>query len=259
MGKAYFKKLPQVYEFMIEDLNEDIENVKKNGLPKIAGSFYSSRSMNLKSIAICDYLVKKDVSGMKNRLYNAAFSGLKSLKWYESKIGEISISNSLSMIKSDILEWAIVSENLQLIHDVADNLGGRGDLDSAEIDNVAYHIGYALKYVVLDCYDDALIHISELLKLNLIDYIKHYVNALVGIVDGDSVKVNSSVLSMLKEYSKLKSKTNTAEEFICLSAIALAKIAEFKNLTIDFDDVLAPRVIITSTKVKYEVIDYLKC
>jgi tetratricopeptide (TPR) repeat protein len=259
MGKAYLKKLPQVYEFMKEDLHEDIEKVQKNGLPKIAGSFYSSRSMSLKVIAICDYLVNRDVNAMKNRLHNAALAGLKSLTWYDSKIGDINISNSLSMIKSDILEYAIISEDLPLIKDIAKMLGGRGDLDSAEIDEIAYHVGYALKYVTLDRCDAAINHLKELLKLNPIDYIIDYANVLVGIAEGDSDKVNTSISSMLKEYSKLKSKANFAEEFICLSAIALAKLAESKNLVINIDDGLAPKEIIASTEIEYEVIDFLKC
>lgn len=77
MGKAYQKKIPQVYEFLLEDLEEDIKNVQKNGLPKIVGAFYSARCLSLKSLAVCDYLVDKNVEESKNRFYNSAVSGLK--------------------------------------------------------------------------------------------------------------------------------------------------------------------------------------
>ncbi|MCT4663187.1 MAG: hypothetical protein N4A40_15120 [Tissierellales bacterium] len=258
MGKAYLKDLPNIYEYLIENLSKRVTQVINEGFPKVVGSFHSSNSLTLKSIAICDYIINKDIACMKNRLYNASISGLKSMQWYDTQIGLRHISNSLSLSKFHLLEFAIISENTEAIFEVAHALGGRGKLDSAEIGKETYHLGYALKYIVLDDYENASNHLEFFSGRDPLNFITIHADILSAIIAKNSDLVNECIDKLIIKYKRLRGHNNTPAEFLCLSAISLAKLAKMKNLEIHIDHALAPKTIIDSSDVNYELIDILK-
>ncbi len=260
MGKAFLKELPRIYSSFTQYLDEDIAKIRMDGLPIGVGYFFVSRALRLRTLAICEYLINQNIGLMKIKMYNAALCGLRSIEWFDEKKDELNVSNSLSLSTSRYLEFALISENIELIKEVAKKLGGRGALDSKDIGNEALYSGYALKYIVMNDYSKALEYIEKLHAMKkLAKYNLNEGNALLGIINGDSEQVNTALVIMLAEHKKFRSYSNTEEEFICIRVLAFSKLAISKGILITIDEDLAPREIIDPTEgLVYELVVFLK-
>lgn len=260
MSKAYLKKLPLVYDSITQYLDEDNAKVKLDGLPIGAGYFFASRALSLRTLAICEYLINQNIGLMKTKMYNAALCGLSSIKWFDEKKDELNVSNSLSLHNSKYLEFALISENFELIKEIAEKLGGRGALDSKDIGKEGLFSGYALKYIVMNEHSKAREYIEKLHAMKkLSKYNLNEGNALLGIISRDSEQVNTALVNMLAEHKKFKSYSNTTDELICIRVLAFSKLAISKGILITIDEDLAPREIINPTEgLDYELIEFLK-
>lgn len=95
-----------------------------------------------------------------------------------------------------------MGNDVDLALHVASLMGGRGDLDSLNIGQLTYNIGYAMKYVIEGEYSKAIPYIDLLKTEQDPNYVTRYESVLEGIVQESEVMVADGLENMLMAYKK---------------------------------------------------------
>ncbi|WP_066494839.1 hypothetical protein [Abyssisolibacter fermentans] len=243
---SYLEKFDVVYEHQKKKLERKQTKYKKTGLPSNPINFYSFLSGTLETIAIGDFILHKDINSFKNNLYNACQAYIKAVEFYDRNGIEESKS-FMSMVSYRELLRAIASDSVEATNKIAHLMGDRGEVDAADIDKFTYHWGYALKYIVLDRYKDALNHLDKIKdkKRNMFaDYLR-------SIIEGDKTGALSNIELIISQQKNSKATKGTPHELLSITVIALVKLALLKGIDITVNDKIAPLELIVKTEVDY--------
>lgn len=228
-----------------QHLSQKLEKIKRKGLPKRKGAFYLNLYKVYENQGLCDYLLSSDAESLKNYLYNACFANCLKIKWYEANSGNVNISSNLSMLNFWSVFLALVSDSEEMIDKCIDLLGGRCEFDSLEIDKDTFHVGYALKFLLISDEIKAEKHIKELLNSDRTFYYYYYGLVFQAILTRKNDLVQDTLNEFFAFQLSICDKSDVIERNICIASLALTKLAkrilhtDFKvNKNSDYVDII---------------------
>lgn len=260
MAKSkYIQYFPEIFNEIIEEQNEHIEDYRENGLPGNAGYYYELLANGFRDIAIGEIVLNKDVIKSKQSFYLAGKMQEVLYQHYDMKKNDIT-ADCVNANKYTSLFMALLSDNEDLINSLAKLFGGRIK-EEEEDHEFNKAVGYALKYMLLGEMDNANEYIAELKKHESrkdMKYYDGYSKVLVGIIEKDSLQVNESLVYMIQCHKKLKDEYNdTPQELLSIPVLGLAKLAMRNGIEVNIDDPLSPSEFLESHTINYPVVDFV--
>ncbi|MBH8605419.1 hypothetical protein [Thermoactinomyces sp. CICC 10522] len=254
-------KNEDAYQFEVEDLAEN--SVGNWGtLDYLSYLCYT--------IAIKKLILENDVIGFKQQLY-------KSGRYFELYIlaEPLNVPSHPRYVKGEThfkgtadnfegLYSALISQHPELIVSLAHLLGWRGEEEDFKINDLNPengHLGYAMKYIILQEDNKARAHLEALSHFQLHRFQKvdmeQRMAVLEGILDQDQEKVHDGLKQILRRHKKRIKQAGILGKFYANAVAGLGWLAQYRGIKIEINDKLCPKKIFEYHEFPYPELEWI--
>ncbi|MBA4544602.1 immunity 49 family protein [Thermoactinomyces daqus] len=252
----------EAYQFDVENL------VKDNSLGN--WMILDHLSYLCYTIAIKKLILENDVIGYKQQLYKAG-------RYFELYVlaEPLNVPSHPRYVKGENcfkgtanyygdLYSALISQNPELIVSLAHLLGWRGEEEDFKINDLNPengHLGYAIKYIILQEDNKARAHLEALSRFRLHRYQKvdmeQRMAVLEGILDQDQEKVHDGLKQILRRHKKRIKQEDILGKFYDNAVAGLGWLAQYRGIKIEINDKLCPKEIFEYHEFPYPELEWI--
>ena len=250
----------EIYLEEIEDYESSKKYLRKKGFPPNKAIFYSSFISTFLSIGIGELVVKENVKSMKKNFYLSAKCRQKIIDLYESNPSEVSDS-LVSILNYRQLMAAIISDHTQFIQEFAKQIGSREKIDKEHAHPFDYHVGYAVKWLVLGEDEKVPKHIEKLKQIGTgrkMNRYRIYADLIQALIDKNQENVQEGLERLLKSHKSDNLYIDTPEELFSIPVAAFAKMALMRGIQVEIDDPICPKEVLEKHEIEYPSIPELE-